>query len=114
MELKINKDRVLEAAKACPSSEPVLKTLFPEAFELDTLAIKKDVFTEEDMDLSNFCIKAFGDKDAIQITFGAIYYLDPTRNDLRGRSLYVGKKYDVESLKLGSDLGTIIVLKHKL
>jgi len=32
-ELKIEKERVLKAAKSCPDVQRVLKTLFPEAFE---------------------------------------------------------------------------------
>ena len=33
MELKVTKEKVLEAAKDCKDAERVLKTLFPEAFE---------------------------------------------------------------------------------
>jgi hypothetical protein len=32
MELRITKDRVIEAANECPDATKVLKTLFPEAF----------------------------------------------------------------------------------
>ncbi len=32
MELKVEKDRVVEAAKICPDAKKVLQTLFPEAF----------------------------------------------------------------------------------
>jgi hypothetical protein len=34
-ELKITKEKVLEAAKGCKDAEKVLKTLFPEVFEDD-------------------------------------------------------------------------------
>ncbi len=37
MELKITKEKVLEAAKGCPSANGVLKTLFPDAFKPVTL-----------------------------------------------------------------------------
>lgn len=33
MELKVTKERVLEAAEGCPDVKRALKTLFPEAFE---------------------------------------------------------------------------------
>jgi hypothetical protein len=36
-ELKITKERVLEAAKECPTSQAVMKKLFPEVFEEDRL-----------------------------------------------------------------------------
>lgn len=115
MKLKIEKDRVLEAAKACPSSLPVLKTLFPEAFEPeDDLAIKKGTFNQADYpDLSSFCDKAFGYPDAIKISVAAPDYLIPSRSDLRYRSLYIHGSYDVELLKLGSRNGTILVFKHR-
>jgi len=32
-ELKVKRDKVLEASKSCPDAERVLKTLFPEVFE---------------------------------------------------------------------------------
>jgi len=33
MELKITKEKVLEASKGCPEAKKTLETLFPEAFE---------------------------------------------------------------------------------
>lgn len=114
MKLKIEKERVLEAAKFGAKTEALLKTLFPEAFEEDTLAIKDGVFDgADDLDLSNFCRKAFGDPRAIKIAIGAPSFLDPERPDLRGRSLYVPKGYDVEILNVDTNYGTIIVFKHK-
>ena len=36
-ELKVTKERVLEAAKLCPTASEVLKGLFPEAFDIGPL-----------------------------------------------------------------------------
>ena len=43
MELKITKERVVEAAKSCPQADAVLKELFPEAFvdDLSDMHMKK-------------------------------------------------------------------------
>ena len=45
MELKITKERVVEAAKSCPQADAVLKKLFPEAFvdDLSDMHMKKFV-----------------------------------------------------------------------
>ena len=45
MELKITKERVVEAAKSCPQADAVLKKLFPEAFidDLSDMHMKRFV-----------------------------------------------------------------------
>lgn len=114
MKLEIEKDKVLEAAKACPESEKVLKTLFPQIFAEDDLAIQKDAFTDyHDQDLAKFCQKAFNDPEAIQIAAGAVFCLSPERSDLRYRSLYVGNDYNVELLFTTEDHATVIVFKKR-
>ncbi len=42
MELKITKDKVLEAAAKCPQAKETLKTLFPDVFDENKLTIKVD------------------------------------------------------------------------
>jgi hypothetical protein len=73
MELKITKEKVLEAASKCKQSEETLKTLFPECFENKKILLitadgynlsdgdnyftvyQKDAFVQEDFVRTNTC-----------------------------------------------------------
>ena len=64
-DLKITKDRVLEAAKSCPQANAVLKKLFPEAFEddLSGLHMKKFYWNYHgNPDKSKTCVVLVGPK----------------------------------------------------
>lgn len=70
MELKVLKERVIDAAKNNPSAKPVLKDLFPEAFDnLVTftrrdgtyhIIIKDRVFDGSDLNPSSIQIRTMG------------------------------------------------------
>ena len=86
----ITKEAVLRAAEKSTPQE-ALKELFPEYFEEDTLAIKEGVFQSFcDDNLVEFCKKAFGDSDAIQIAHGVEH-----NNKASLRSLVVNEDYRV-------------------
>ena len=64
-ELKITKERVLEAAKSCPQADAVLKKLFPEAFadDVSDLHMKKFYWNLcGNADKSKTCVALVGPK----------------------------------------------------
>lgn len=114
MKLEIEKDKVLEAANTCPEAEKVLKTLFPQIFAEDDLAIQKDAFTDyHDQDLAKFCQKAFNDPGAIQISHAVVNCFNAERRNLKHRSLYVNSFYDVELLSVETGATVIVFKKRK-
>ena len=99
MELKITKEKVLEAAKGCPSAEGVLKTLFPDAF-------KKSPVCMRDADDH---IRALG--SVLRVHMGVAFGLAPSE-DLKGNSFFVSKKHSVDVTVL-SDGTSIVSFKER-
>jgi hypothetical protein len=65
MELKITKEKILEAASKCSTARQTLSILFPEAFNQPSLLIEKDN-NSTSMDLANI-----NGRRAIAIALGA-------------------------------------------
>lgn len=82
MELKITKEKVLEAASKCSTAKATLETLFPECFVKD----KYFLFPNE------FTVKT-SETDPLIIAFN----LAP--DGMRNRCLYVRPGFDVEIIK---------------
>jgi hypothetical protein len=55
MELKITKEKVIEASNKCDIAKQTLKTLFPEVFEEDITYKQGDFFKEDNGDLYVLC-----------------------------------------------------------
>lgn len=79
MELKITKEKVLEAAQKCSKAKETLKSLFPEVFEDD-----------KSVDVGSVVGKSFFNNDFLTVRRGGEY---------RYKGFYLTPKYNWEIIK---------------
>lgn len=95
MELKITKEKILEAASKCSTAKEILKTLFPEVFENNKYF---DLDRLETSELKNIGI--FSEKSSIEAGFKDNSFLE-IRNCgyYRNKGFYLSSKYDWTLIK---------------
>jgi hypothetical protein len=88
MELKVQSEKVLEAAKSCPDWERLLKTLFPEAFK------------KADLEITENNIGDFLGATIDPPFRGKGFWLSPRCNwEIVNHPLYLGYQYLIPTLK---------------
>lgn len=91
-ELKITKEKVLEASRNCPLVKETLKTLFPEAFEKEPvkLTIKRDVIQSGEDFMGS----------------------DRVSGKYRNKGIFLSRKYNWEIVK-DEENETVLIAKEK-
>lgn len=107
-EIKITKERILEAASKCSTAKATLETLFPDVFKKeDVYAMKAELPDSLNENLSKFCSESGLRGDAIDVLKHA------TENPQEvGRGFYLSYRYEWV-FKPGVAGGHILIPKIK-
>lgn len=104
--IQVSVELIKEAYSAANSIMKVkMLEEFPELLRCKSAFIRE--LPRYDDNLVLFCERAFGSKDAIQITDAA------GPSEYRGKALYVHHNYEVELLKSDGGKSTVILIKNK-